>query len=874
MATTKRMGRLVSSWRLLVLAGLVIAASVGVGVLGQDSSRLIVEHNGVEISDSNKLKLGVGDSATLTVRTSAAPSDGQSLRINIWDFGSNVRFQHANGPHNQIVDFHGNEWKSGKQVTIYATKLGATSLHVIPASHSQQYPQLSVPLEVPPPPSVTVNAGSQRVVEGKGNAKFTVTATPAATASVTYSVTAVGADVDASHLGRKTKSTNAQGKLTVTVPTNGQDGLDPDGSITLTVDSLDGAQQAGVAATVKVIDVLFGNLIGRIQQDISHYANDYNPPKSAAAKFYRRVKAAVLGEPHHPDDVSYWQSGCGTGKVTISCASRSIMFYRAAKSSWRVQFWKDVRHALCIRTGLPLIDISTSGPISETGNAVFTLTANPVPTTSLSVRVNVSQKGDYAESDQLGYRTVTIAAGATETTFPVELVDDNIIEDDGVISASVSKRSGYESGRKQHASVRVTSDDVQSQSMPAMSIAATANAVDEGSQITLTLTANPAPSSATTVTVDLTTTDVTLASGQAETLSVTIPDGSTTATATVDTVDDGVGGPDGRIVATIANGDGTTYKPGKTHQVEVEVRDINATSDLERRIKDAIEEARDDQVWLVEDLYRRALAAVRGETPPPGINILCGSDCHQVDRHCAVSRIAKWQGVDPSDSSGRVQLWTDIKPAIMLPSISVSATSGPVSEGGTIAFTVTANPAVTYDTWVTLRLDDSNDYAEYAIAGGFSNQSIVIRAGDTEATFSIDLDDDDNVDNGGGTVKATLIAGRSYELGSSTSVIVSVNDAGVVQEQRQQQQQLATQSDTSALEALVQARIDKTASNNDRHSNRIWRGAMAALRGEPTPNGARNVDAAFAQRLANRHDSKGRTELAELWQDIADALSN
>lgn len=81
------------------------------------------------------------------------------------------------------------------------------------------------------------------------------------------------------------------------------------------------------------------------------------------------------------------------------------------------------------------------------------------------------------------------------------------------------------------------------------------------------------------------------------------------------------------------------------------------------------------------------------------------------------------------------------------------------------------------------------------------------------------------------------------------------------------------ESDTSALEAAIQARIDRTASRGDRHSNRIWRGALAAVQGVDPSGDAREVDAAFAQHLADNHRRGGRAALAELWQDIADALS-
>lgn len=94
------------------------------------------------------------------------------------------------------------------------------------------------------------------------------------------------------------------------------------------------------------------------------------------------------------------------------------------------------------------------------------------------------------------------------------------------------------------------------------------------------------------------------------------------------------------------------------------------------------------------------------------------------------------------------------------------------------------------------------------------------------------------------------------------------------QSEQQSEQQAQQQADTSALEAKIQGRIDRTAARGDSWSNAIWRRALAAVRGEDPPDGLPELRAAFAQRLADGHGRRGRAELSQLWQNIADALNS
>ncbi len=104
----------------------------------------------------------------------------------------------------------------------------------------------------------------------------------------------------------------------------------------------------------------------------------------------------------------------------------------------------------------PVVSITEGSGITEGGNAVFTLTANPAPDADLSVDVVVSQQGNYGVTT--GTQTVTIGAGGT-ATLTIATTGDDADEPDGSITATVSSGTGYDVGAAASASVAVSDDD-------------------------------------------------------------------------------------------------------------------------------------------------------------------------------------------------------------------------------------------------------------------------------------------------------------------------------------------------------------------------------------------------------------------------------
>ncbi len=92
----------------------------------------------------------------------------------------------------------------------------------------------------------------------------------------------------------------------------------------------------------------------------------------------------------------------------------------------------------------PVVSITGGPDIMEGGDAVFTMTAAPAPATGETINVNVtiSDSGTFASSGQIGNRMITIDdTGMAQ--FTVFTDDDSTQEQDGTITATVQRGSGY-----------------------------------------------------------------------------------------------------------------------------------------------------------------------------------------------------------------------------------------------------------------------------------------------------------------------------------------------------------------------------------------------------------------------------------------------
>ena len=105
----------------------------------------------------------------------------------------------------------------------------------------------------------------------------------------------------------------------------------------------------------------------------------------------------------------------------------------------------------------PEVSITAGSGVTEGGDAVFTLTADPAPAAPLTVDVTVAQAGDFGVSP--GSQTVTIPATGT-ATLTVATTNDSTDEADGSVAVTVDSGAGYTvSATAAAATVAVADDD-------------------------------------------------------------------------------------------------------------------------------------------------------------------------------------------------------------------------------------------------------------------------------------------------------------------------------------------------------------------------------------------------------------------------------
>ena len=217
---------------------------------------------------------------------------------------------------------------------------------------------------------------------------------------------------------------------------------------------------------------------------------------------------------------------------------------------------------------LPVVTIAAgASPVTEGGNAVFTLTASPLPASPLSVSVTVAASGDYGIAG--ASRAVTIPT-AGSFTLTLATADDSADEPDGSVTVTVNDGDGYTVGSSASGTVSVQDDDLPP---PAVSITAAAASVTEGGAASVTeggaasftVSADRAADADLTITLSVTEAAGSdhVAADDEGTATVTIAKGGTQVIFSVATVDDAVDEPDGSVTVTVAAGAGYTVSSSR-----------------------------------------------------------------------------------------------------------------------------------------------------------------------------------------------------------------------------------------------------------------------------------------------------------------------
>ncbi len=222
----------------------------------------------------------------------------------------------------------------------------------------------------------------------------------------------------------------------------------------------------------------------------------------------------------------------------------------------------------------------------------LTVRVNIAPTRSRNTRVNIiTTHGTASAADwaTLPPATVTIPGGASSATFVMRTRQDSAKEGPEYtdITIGASLPSGVVLGSPSTARVTIADDEgcTGTEASPCVKVEVDAATVSEGGTVTLTFTADPAPAATTTINYTVTEQDssndyIAAADEGEETVQITA--GTTTATATIAVVQDGVNagdppGTEGDGAVSVTLGSGTGYQQQTLRPVSVTIHDDDPT---------------------------------------------------------------------------------------------------------------------------------------------------------------------------------------------------------------------------------------------------------------------------------------------------------
>ena len=610
-----------------------------------------------------------------------------------------------------------------------------------------------------PTVSIARKAGTASSVTEGGKVAFTVTTDQAPSSPLTVSLEVSetqGSDfVAAGDEGTQDVTVPADAtEVTFEVATANDEADEPDGSVTVTVKDGNGYTVGSPASgTVSVQD-------------------DDEPAPTATVVDPALVTdvRALAGQTHHGTaHVTRWrrvlvafgaEAYPGLSPTTAAEAEANAQKYSSP-------LWPQIAEALAALEAavgtLPAVSVAAGGAVTEGGDAVFTVTADPAPAADLAVTVTVAADGDYGIA--AGEQTVTVPATGS-ATLTLATTGDGADEPDGAATVTVKDGEGYTIGDPASGTVAVQDNDE-----PAVSISAGASPVTEGGDAVFTLTADPAPTADLAVTVTVTADgDYGIAASER---TVTVP-AAGSATLTLATANDDADETDGSVTVTVKDGEG--YTVGTSGSGTVAIADDDPTPTgvplaLVAEVKGHIAhfKARNHGAGVRD--WTLVLDRLEGRT---------GMSDAAIAAWLARSRQYGWQ--DGIQTLPKVQAALAALAAVpqqqpaTLPVVTIAADAASVTEGGNAAFILTATPPPPADLTVTVGVAATGDYG---IAG--ASRTVTIP---TAGSFTLTLATaDDAADEPDGSVTVTVADGAGYTVGSSASGTVAVRDDDEPQQQ-------------------------------------------------------------------------------------------
>ena len=650
-------------------------------------------------------------------------------------------------------------------------------------------------------PQLTISAGP--AVDEGGDAVFTLTADPAPTSALEVSVvlSESGSFAAPGELGTRLVEIPAdQSSVSVSVQTVDDGAAEADGSIMALLPSSVYSSQIqrvsvpvsdtggqtvtiaggpavteGTAATFTVSashalteDLVVGLLVSDAGGFVAPADRGAKTVTISAGQSSATYSVATVGDSaSEPNGSVTVRVGSGQGYSAGSPGSASV--------------------AVLDDDGAPTVTITGGQGVTEGSNAEFTVRASHAPTANLSVGLRVSDSGGFVASGNKGAKTVTINSGQTSATYTVATVGDTTAEPDGSVHVALGSGSGYSVGSPASASVAVADDDGE----PTVTITGH-DPVREGQEASFTVRASHAPSVSLVVSLQVSDAGGYVAAANKGAKTVTINQGSTTATYRVATVGDSVEEPNGSVTVSVGSGSG--YSVGSPASALVRVADddgaptvtitggqgvtegsnaeftVSASHAPSSNLSVSVFVSQSGDYVAAGDRGAKTVTINSGQTSVSyrvaTVDDLTEEADGQVHVRLLSGGTAYRQG-SPNSASVAVSS-NDSEPTVTI-------TGGPaVTEGSGAVFTVRASHAPTANIPVSVQVSDAAG-SDFVAAGDEGAKTVTINSGSTTATLTVGTEGDSTAE-ADGPVTVRLGSGSGYRLGRPASAQVRVAD--------------------------------------------------------------------------------------------------
>ena len=468
-----------------------------------------------EVSIAASTGITEGGDATFTVTASPAPSAALTVSINVTQSGG---FGVPTGQHQLTISTSGtgtltlsttNDAVDEPNGSITATVTNGQGYTVDSNAASATVAVSDDDDPAPPPPTtpvISISAGPN-IVES-GLASFTLTATPAPTSTLTVNVTVGQVGDFGVTTGTDTVAVPTSGTVTYTVATFNDSVDEPNGSVTVTVDSGTGYTVSSTAgsATVAVADdddpapatpeISVSGGAGITEGGSATFTVTASPAPTSGLSVSVTIGQTGDYATTGPRTVVVPASGSISFTVTTvndsaDEADGSVTATVNAGQGYTVSATEGTASVAVADDDVPEISISAGAGVTEGGNATFTITASPTPHVALSVSVNVTQSGDFGVAT--GSQTVTIPTSGSYT-LTIATSDDSTDEANGSVTVTVNTGTGYDvSSSNGTATVAISDDDPPKPkpvyTTPTLTISDASGT--EGDTITFTVTLSP-----------------------------------------------------------------------------------------------------------------------------------------------------------------------------------------------------------------------------------------------------------------------------------------------------------------------------------------------------------------------------------------------